>query len=160
MAESLWKNRYLLFKAETRMTEEEKEKLKTIVTADQKIGNLRAFLGGIWNLFENSRDEQIAREALETLKQTETDRQKPQQFEKVINFINEHFEWMTAFLRHEGVKRNSLAETTMRTLRRLEIEHDGFRSNNGRENFLRIYQAIKYLEWEVYRPSLNSLDPP
>jgi hypothetical protein len=59
---------------------------------------------------------------------------------------------MTAFLSHEGVKRNSLSETSMRTLRRLEIEHDGFRSEKGRENFVRLYQAIKYLGWNVYKP--------
>ena len=58
---------------------------------------------------------------------------------------------MTAFLRNEGVKRNSLSETSMRVLRRLEIEHDGFRSTNGREDFLRIYQAVKYLGWTVHR---------
>jgi hypothetical protein len=64
---------------------------------------------------------------------------------KVLNFLEEHFTWMTIFLRHEHVQRNSLAETGMRVLRRLEIEHDGFRSENGREDFLRIYQAIDTL---------------
>ncbi len=43
----------------------------------------------------------------------------------------------------------------MRVLRRLEYEHDGFRSEKGREDFLRIYQAIKYLDWEVYKPPLE-----
>lgn len=58
---------------------------------------------------------------------------------------------MTAFLRHEGVKRNSLAEPGMRVLRRLGLEHDGFRSEKGRENCLRIYQAVKYLGWSVHQ---------
>ena len=69
----------------------------------------------------------------------------------LFNFLEGHFEWMTAFLRHENVKRNSLSETGMRILRRLELEHDGFRSEKGREDFLRIYQAIKYLDWNVHR---------
>jgi hypothetical protein len=30
-------------------------------------------------------------------------------------------------------------------LRRLEIEHDGFRSEKGCEDFLRIYQAIRLI---------------
>ena len=62
------------------------------------------------------------------------------------------FFWMTTFLRHKEVKRNSLSETGMRVLRRLEVEHDGFRSDKGRENCLRIYQAVKYLDWTVYHP--------
>lgn len=89
---------------------------------------------------------------MEKLKTLPTDSKNPVAFKKVIKFIDTHFEWMTAFLSHEGVKRHSLAETTMRTLRRLYLSHDGFRSENGRENFLRIYQASKYLEWDIYKP--------
>jgi hypothetical protein len=152
LAKSLWENRYLLFKAEERLSEEEKERLLEIMQADQKVGRLRAFLGGIWWTFEDSQDEQQAHEALAQLKQMPSDAQNPQPFEKVIRFLEEHFEWMTTFLRHEGVRRNSLAETGMRVLRRLEVEHDGFRSDQGRDNFLRIYQAIKYLGWTVYHP--------
>jgi len=152
LAKSLWDNRYLLFKAEARLSEEEKERLIEIVQADQKVGRLRAFLGGIWRIFEDSQDEQEARAALAALKQMPIDGQNPKPFEKVIRFLEEHFDWMTTFLRHDGVRRNSLAETGMRVLRRLEVEHDGFRSDKGRENFLRIYQAIKYLGWTVYHP--------
>jgi len=152
LAVDLWENRYLLFKAERRMTDEEKERLQEIINTDQKVGNLRAFLNGVWHIFEDSNDENEARKALEKLKTLPTDSKKPIAFQKVIKFLNNHFDWMTAFLSHKEVKRNSLSETSMRTLRRLEIEHDGFRSEKGRENFLRIYQAIKYLEWNVYKP--------
>ncbi len=86
------------------------------------------------------------------MKTLPTDSKKPAAFQKVVKFLDRHFDWMTAFLSYDNVKRNSLSETSMRTLRRLEIEHDGFRSERGRENFLRIYQAIKYLEWNVYNP--------
>lgn len=70
-----------------------------------------------------------------------------------MRFLEDNFTWMTAYLRHEHVQRNSLAESGMRVLRRLEIEHDGFRSDKGREDFLGIYQVIKYLGWSVYDPS-------
>ena len=83
------------------------------------------------------------------------DRQKPEPFQKVITFLEDHFDWMTTFLQKEGVQRNSLAETGMRSLRRLEIAHDGFRSEKGRDNFLRIYQAVKYLGWTVHHPPSN-----
>lgn len=152
LAKSLWENRYRLFKADERLSAEERDQLAAIIQADQKVGRLRAFLGGVWRIFEDSQDEQEAKEALAALKRLPIDRQQSGPFEKVIRFLEEHFTWMTTFLRHRGVKRNSLAETGMRVLRRLEIEHDGFRSDTGRENFLRIYQAIKYLGWNVYHP--------
>ena len=155
LATSLWKNRYVLFKADERLSEEEKERLTRIVEADEKVGRLRAFLGGIWHIFEDSSDEEEARAALEQLKQQPVDRQQPEPFQKVITFLEDHFDWMTTFLQKEGVQRNSLAETGMRSLRRLEIEHDGFRSEKGRDNFLRIYQAVKYLGWTVHHPPSN-----
>jgi len=151
LATSLWENRYLLFKADERMTDEERETLSELVEAERHVGKLRAFLDGVWDIFENSADEHEARAALARLKRLPVDREHPEQFRKVTSFLEEHFEWMTAYLRHEGVKRNSLAESGMRVLRRLEVEHDGFRSKKGRDNCLRIYQAVKYLGWSVHQ---------
>jgi hypothetical protein len=151
LAKSLWENRYLLFKAEERMSDEEKETLSEIVEAERQVGKLRAFLGGVWRIFDESQDAEQARLALAELKHLPVDREHPEQFRKVVSYLEEHFEWMTAFLRHEGVKRNSLAESGMRLLRRLEVEHDGFRSEKGRENCLRIYQSVKYLGWSVHQ---------
>ena len=151
LAKSLWAQRYLLFKAEERMTAEEQPQLAELVEAEQHGGMLRAFLGGVWPIFEDSQDEQQARAALAALKQLPVDRRHPEPFQKVITFLADHFEWMTAYLRHEGGQRHSLAESGMRVLRRLEVEHDGFRSATGRSNCLRIYQAVKYLGWTVHR---------
>jgi hypothetical protein len=159
LAKSLWENRYVLFKAEERMSEQEKARLAEIVEAERHVGKLRAFLGGVWSIFEDSQDEQQAREALAALKGRAVDRQHPEQFNKVLTFLQENFEWMTAYLRHEGVKRNSLAESGMRVLRRLEVEHDGFRSEKGRNNCLRIYQAVKYLGWTVHRSPTPEAKP-
>lgn len=152
LARSLWENRYVLFKADERMSAEEREQLARVVEADHHIGRLRAFLGGVWDIFNNSSDAEQARQALARLKALPLDRQNPEAFQKSVGFLEAHFDWMTAYLRHEGLKRNSLAESGMRVLRRLEIEHDGFRSRKGRENCLRIYQAVRYLGWTVHRP--------
>jgi hypothetical protein len=89
---------------------------------------------------------------LQGLKHQPHDTQRPQPFEKVLSFLKDNFAWLTAFSRHDHVHRNSLAGSGMHVLRRLEIEHDGFRSDKGREDFLRIYQAIKYLGWFAYDP--------
>jgi hypothetical protein len=48
-----------------------------------------------------------------------------------------------------------LAESGMRVRRRLEVEHDGFRTPKGRENCLKIYQAVKYLGWSVHNPNFT-----
>jgi hypothetical protein len=151
LSKSLWENRYVLFKAEERMSEQEKETLAEMMDAERHVGKLRAFLGGVWRIFEDSTDQEQARLALAELKRLPVDREHPEQFRKVVTYLEDHFEWMTAYLRYDGVKRNSLAESGMRVLRRLEVEHDGFRSEKGRENCLRIYQAVKYLGWSVHR---------
>jgi len=151
VAQSLGEQRSLLFKAAERMTAEEQQPLAERVEAEQHVGMLRACLGGVWHIFEDSQDEQQARAAVAALKQLPVDRRHPAPFQKVITCLEAHFEWMTAYLRHEGVQRNSLAESGMRVLRRLEVEHDGFRSATGRSNCLRIYQAVKYLGWTVHR---------
>ncbi len=65
---------------------------------------------------------------------------------------------MTTFLRVPGVQRNSLAESGMRVLRRLERNHDGFRSDKARQNALKIYQAVVYLGWSIHNPP--NLTPP
>lgn len=158
LAKSMWENRYVLFKAEEHMSAEETERLLEIVEADEKVGRLRAFLGGVWNIFEQSRDEQQAREALAHLKTLPIDPRKPKPFQKVLAFLENNFDWMTTFLRHEDVKRNSLAESGMRVLRRLEVDHDGLRSQQSRDNYLRIYQAVKYLGWRVHRPARSPAD--
>ena len=58
---------------------------------------------------------------------------------------------MITFLRVPGVRRNSLAETGMRTLRRLEQGHDGFRSADTRDAYVRLFQAIRYCGWSGLR---------
>ena len=62
---------------------------------------------------------------------------------------------MITYLKHRDVQRNSLAESGMRVLRRLEVEHDGVRTPKGRENCLKIDQAVKYLGWSVHNPNLT-----
>jgi len=37
-------------------------------------------------------------------------------------------------------------------LRRLEVGHDGFRTPQGRENCVRISQAVQYLGWSIHNP--------
>ena len=80
-------------------------------------------------------------------------------FEKCVVFLQGRFSEMVAFLRYPGTRRNSLAETGIRCLRRLERGHDGFRGADGLDCYLRLYQAVKYRSWAVYTP-IDSLGLP
>jgi transposase-like protein len=155
LAKTLWKKRYLLFKSDEHMSPEEQQQLVEIMEADPKVGKLRAFLQGVWHIFRDSRDEQEARAALEALKQVKLEPKAREHTEKVFSFLEDHFELMITSLKHRDVQRNSLAESGMRVLRRLEVEHDGFRTPKGRENCLKIYQAVKYLGWSVHNPNFT-----
>jgi hypothetical protein len=149
LAKSLWTNRHVLFKSERRLSDDERVTLAEICEADKDVGQIRAFLRGVWRIFDDSNDERQARQAIEKLK-AEGYKDKSKHYDRAISFLDDTFEQATTYLREPDVQRNSLAESGMRTLRRLEIEHDGFRSGDSREDFLRIYQAVKYLGWSVH----------
>jgi hypothetical protein len=68
LATSLWEHRYVIFKAEDNLTPMDRGMLVGICEADQEVGKIRAFLSGVWNIFEDSKDQDEARKALETLK--------------------------------------------------------------------------------------------
>ncbi|MGQ9589095.1 MAG: hypothetical protein ACUVYA_02235, partial [Planctomycetota bacterium] len=91
-----------------------------------------------------SKDEEKAREALDELKAAGYAADS-RHYERALNFLDDTFDQTTTYLREPDLQPNSLAESGMRTLRRPEQEHDGFRTDGSREDFLRIYQAIKYL---------------
>jgi hypothetical protein len=152
LASELWKNRYLLFKSDKRLRAEEKQKLIEIMSADIELSFMRNFLQKVWSIFEGATTEQQARKKLEELKKYAGQTKKESGFSKSINFLEEHFERMITYLKVPGVRRNSLAESGMRVLRRLEESHDGFRSDRGRQNALKIYQAVMYLGWSIHDP--------
>ena len=152
LAKRLWEQRGLLFKNPDRMTAQESQTLVALLDHDPFVGTVRTFLERVWGIFRDSEGELGARQRLGRLKQWPQVQQAPDSaFAKSVAFLEDRFEDMIAFLRHPGVQRNSLAESGIRVLRRLEQGHDGFRGEQGRDNYLRLYQAIKYLHWDVYR---------
>jgi hypothetical protein len=152
LAKRLWEKRHLLFKSDENMTPQEQEDLIAILEEDKKMDMMRSFLLGVWHVFRDSRNEEEARKALEDLKQIKIEPKATETLKKVCSFLDDNFDKMTTYLKVPGVKRNSLSESGMRILRRLEVEHDGFRSTKGRQNCVKIYQAVKYLGWSVHHP--------
>jgi hypothetical protein len=152
LAHTLWKQRYLLFTSDDRMSPEAQRQLVESMEADPKVRKLRTFRHGVWHIFRDSRDAQDARAALEALKKVKIAPQAHGSLQKVLTFVEEHFAQMITSLTHDDVQRNSLAESGMRVLRRLEGGHEGFRTPKGRENCWRISQAVTYLGWSVQNP--------
>jgi Transposase len=151
LAAELWKNRYIFFKSDENLTAKEKETMQEVLRTQPEMSYLRGFLDKVWAIFEGPTSEAEAQAKLAELKQY-TAHHSQDGYTKSISFLDDNFENMTTFLRVPGVQRNSLAETGMRVLRRLERNHDGFRSERGRQNALKIYQAVTYLGWSIHNP--------
>lgn len=150
LAKRLWTNRYLLFKHEEKMSSEEKETLQQLMIDADEVGVLRGFITKVWGIFRESSDKADARKRLAELRQR-PEVVKGNGYAKAVNFLKDRFDDMISFIQVDGVRRNSLAESGIRSLRRLERGHDGFRGTKGRDNYLRLYQAIRYCGWSVYR---------
>jgi hypothetical protein len=151
LAAELWKNRYIFFKSDEKLTAKEKETLQEVLRTQPEMSFLRGFLHKVWAIFEGPTTEAEAQDKLAELKRYAAHHEKDG-YTKSISFLEDNFKNMTTFLRVPGVQRNSLAETGMRVLRRLERNHDGFRSEKGRQNAIKIYQAVTYLGWSIHNP--------
>jgi len=150
LAKRLWEKRGLIFTSDDHLTPKSRAELLDVVAHNPFLGTVRAFLRRVRGIFTDSSGELGARQRLGHLRRF-AQTQKHPAFDKVVSFLDEHFEQMITFLRVAGVRRNSLAETGMRTLRRLEQGHDGFRTAEARDCYLRLFQAIRYFGWSVYR---------
>ncbi len=151
LAAELWKNRYLFFKSDKNLTAKEKETMQEVLQTQSEMSFLRRFLHKVWAIFEGLTTEAEAQEKLAELKLYAAHHENDG-YRKSITFLEDNFKNMTTFFRVPGVQQNSLAETGMRTLRRLERNHDGFRSEKGRRNAIKIYQAVTYLGWSIHNP--------
>jgi hypothetical protein len=150
LAKRIWENRYVFFKRDENLKPAEREALPALLEEEPLLAQVRGFVQGVWGLFNQSQSEQDAKNRLAELK-VRPEVRPGSAFAKSVVFLESRFPDMIAFLRHPTfVKRNSLAETGIRCLRRLEQGHDGFRGAAGLDRYLRLYQAIKYCRWTVY----------
>jgi hypothetical protein len=159
LSKRLWKRRGLLFKSDERMTEQERQELRELMAIDEHVAVLRRFLCKVWGIFRDSKGPLGARQRLGKLERR-PEVQPDTAYSKVVAFLKDRFDDMIRFLSVEGVKRNSLAESGIRCLRRLEKGHDGFRGTTGRDTYLRLYQAIRYCGWRVHRADGLLILPP
>jgi hypothetical protein len=158
LAQRMWENRYIILKGEAKLSEEEKEKLEKLMEEEVVVERIRRFAKAVWSIFQDSKTEEEAKEKLAELRNW-PEVIKGSVYMKSVQFLESRFEDMVTYLRQPGVRRNSYSESGMRCLRRLEQGHDGFRGAEGLDRYLRLYQAMKYLNWTVHGGS-PGLHPP
>ncbi len=108
LAVQLWKNRYLFFKSDGKLTAKEKETMQEVLRSQPEMSFLRGFLHKVWAIFEGPAIEAEAQAKLAELKQYVAHHEKDG-YTKSIAFLDDNFKNMTTFLRVPGVQRNSLA---------------------------------------------------
>ena len=120
--------------------------MQEVLRTQPEMSFLRGFLHKVWAIFEGPTTEAEAQAKLAELKQYAAHHENDG-YTKSISFLDGDFKNMTTFLRVPGVQRNSLAETGMRVLRRLERNHDGFRSEKGRPQRAQDLPS-RHLSWD------------
>jgi transposase len=142
----LWEHRYLLFTNEERLTEEQRQVLDALLGQHQNtiVEQIVVFRWYLRDIFNDSTSFAEAREKLAALI-LEGWADISSAFAKVMAFLEEHFTHMVTYLRIPGVQRNSLSECTVRSLRRIEHIRQGFKTQQGRINHLKLLQWRRYL---------------
>jgi transposase len=143
----LWENRYLLFTNEENLSAEQQQVLDELLrehcdTIVEQIVVFRWYLRDIFNASTSFAEavEKLAFLILEGWADVSG------AFGKVMAFLQEHFANMLTYLRIPGVQRNSLSECTVHCLRRIERIRQGFKTQQGRVNHLKLLQWRKYLQ--------------
>lgn len=152
IASELWKLRWTLLKKPSNLSEEEREKIKTLEKKDSGfISKFRSVITQIVNIFDHSNTEIQAEVKLRKLK-NQIERLENGYLNKIVKFFSDHWNEAMQYLRKKGLAkypRSSNSESGMRVLRRLEKNHDGIRSAETRKHYVKIYQAIKYLSTDA-----------
>jgi len=142
----LWDNRYLLFTNEENLSPEQEEILDELLqehadTIVEYIVTLRRCVRDVFNASESFLEavERVACLVVEGWSDVSA------AFGKVMAFLHDHLENMLTYLRVPGVQRNSLSECTIRGLRRIEKVRQGFKTQHGRVNHLKLLLWRRYL---------------
>lgn len=141
----LWQNRYVLFTNEANLTVEQCQLLDELLQehTDTIVEHIVLFRHHLRTMFNESDSFTVALEHLATLI-LDGWADVSTTFGKIMAFLQEHFTNICTYLRVPNVQRNSLSECTVRSLRRMERVRQGFKTQVGRVNHL------KLLQWRTY----------
>lgn len=152
MHKRLWRYRYLFFARPENLSAQDSQRLQDLLAEHQGsiLPQIVAFTRRIWDLFENSSKKLTAHlKHLDLV--AEGWGSLSDHFAKAMNFLTENFRQMITFIDDPEVQRNSLAETTVRMVRRVETVRQGFKSAKGRAAHFKLWIYRRYL-----RPSAAS----
>lgn len=141
----LWQNRYVVFTNDEHLTDEQRQTLDELLEehTDTIVEQIVVFRQHLHTMFNESETFTTAMEHLATLI-LDGWADLSATFGKVMTFLQEHFVNICTYLRIPNVQRNSLSECTIRSLRRIEHVRQGFKTQRGRVNHL------KLLQWRTY----------
>ena len=142
----LWDHRYLLFTNEEHLSAAQRQALDELLREHQDtiVEQIVIFRWYLRDIFNASTSFSEAREKLASLT-LDGWAAISEAFGKVMAFLEDHFANMLTYLRFPGVQRNSLSESTVRSLRRIEHIRQGFKTQQGRVNHLKLLQWRRYL---------------
>jgi hypothetical protein len=152
LAKQLWTLRWSLLKKPSNLSVEEKQALTALVSTDEGfVHRFRSIIRQLVHIFDHAHSEAPAKRRLHQLRKDIHAMEDPH-LEKIPRFFDAHWEQALRYLRTKGMgkhRRGSNSESGMRLLRRLEKNHDGIRSATTRQHYIQIYQAIKYLSFDI-----------
>lgn len=144
----LWDNRYLLFTNDENLSSEQRQVLDELLLehADTLVEEIVLFRQCLRGLLHESETFQPATERFATLI-LEGWRDVSETFSKVMTFLEDHLDNILTYLRvpEAKVQRYSLSECTVRSLRRIETIRQGFKTQHGRVNHLKLLVWRRYL---------------
>jgi transposase len=146
----LWQNRYLLFTNDENLSDEQRQLLDELlrVHADTIVEQMVLFRQQLRTIFNESDTYALALDNLALLL-LDGWADLSTAFAKSLAFLQQHFSNICTYLRIQGVQRFSLSECTVRSLRRIESIRQGFKTQRGRSNHL------KLLLWRTYLRPLS-----
>jgi hypothetical protein len=152
LAKKLWTLRWSLLKKPSNLAVEEKQAITALESEDEGfVHRFRSIIRQLVNIFDHAHSEAQATLRLQQLRKDIQAMDDPH-LKKIPQFFDEHWEQALRYLRKKGMgkhRRGSNSESGMRLLRRLEKNHDGIRSAATRQHYIQIYQAIKYLSFDI-----------
>ena len=152
LAKKLWTLRWSLLKKPGNLSAEEKQAITELESQDEGfVHSFRNIIRQLVNIFDHAHSEAQAKLRLHQLRQ-DIQALEDRQLNKIPQFFDDHWEQALRYLRKKGMgthRRGSNSESGMRLLRRLEKNHDGIRSAATRQHYIQIYQAMKYLSFDV-----------
>ncbi len=139
----LWKNRYKIFTGNGKLTRKDRKAIRCLLKEHQGtiITEIVEFRKDVRKIFDGKTYAAAVkrRDALQV-------KYRKTCFRKIIKFLrSKKFEFMTSFLKHAEVPRAGNSETMIRTFRQMEKTRYGFKTENGLQDHIRLFQVKNYV---------------